>query len=44
MELSVAHLQLSLNKVLLLGSLNQTIIGRPIVPDAAVLAAVEEHV
>ncbi|KAG6557831.1 hypothetical protein Mapa_000598 [Marchantia paleacea] len=35
--------QLSLNKVLLLGSLNQTIIGRPIIPDASVLAAVEEH-
>ncbi|KAL3680552.1 hypothetical protein R1sor_023508 [Riccia sorocarpa] len=35
--------QLSLNKVLLLGSLKQTVIGRPIVPDASVIAAVEEH-
>ncbi|CAM6090615.1 unnamed protein product [Calypogeia fissa] len=34
--------KLLLNKVLLLGSLNQTIIGRPIIPDAGVLAAVEE--
>ncbi|MCI45150.1 50S ribosomal protein L21 mitochondrial-like [Trifolium medium] len=33
-----------LNKVLLLGSASQTIIGRPIVPDAAVHAVVEEHV
>jgi len=31
-------------KVLLLGSASQTIIGRPIVPDAAVHAVVEEHV
>jgi len=37
-------LQLILNKVLLLGSASQTIIGRPIVPDAAVHAVVEEHV
>ncbi|GAB2298856.1 hypothetical protein Dimus_032935 [Dionaea muscipula] len=35
--------KLILNKVLLLGSQNQTIIGRPIVPDAAVHAVVEEH-
>ncbi|XP_065880029.1 large ribosomal subunit protein bL21m [Euphorbia lathyris] len=32
-----------LNKVLLLGSCSQTIIGRPILPDAAVHALVEEH-
>ncbi|XP_048323454.2 large ribosomal subunit protein bL21m [Ziziphus jujuba] len=32
-----------LNKVLLLGSSSQTIVGRPIVPDAAVHAVVEEH-
>lgn len=37
-------LQLILNKVLLLGSASQTIVGRPIVPDAAVHAVVEEHV
>ncbi|GKV50896.1 hypothetical protein SLEP1_g57577 [Rubroshorea leprosula] len=35
--------KLILNKVLLLGSATQTIIGRPIVPHAAVCAAVEEH-
>ncbi|KAM7270620.1 hypothetical protein ACFE04_029834 [Oxalis oulophora] len=35
--------KLILNKVLLLGSENQTIIGRPIVPEAAVHAVVEEH-
>ncbi|GAB4831187.1 hypothetical protein Ancab_005195 [Ancistrocladus abbreviatus] len=35
--------KLILNKVLLLGSSNQTIVGRPIVPDAAVHAVVEEH-
>ncbi|KAK2364923.1 50S ribosomal protein L21, mitochondrial [Trifolium repens] len=35
--------KLILNKVLLLGSTSQTIIGRPIVPDAAVHAVVEEH-
>ncbi|KAL9269604.1 Large ribosomal subunit protein bL21m-like protein [Drosera capensis] len=35
--------KLILNKVLLLGSQSQTIIGRPIVPDAAVHAVVEEH-
>ncbi|XP_027916723.1 50S ribosomal protein L21, mitochondrial [Vigna unguiculata] len=35
--------RLILNKVLLLGSASQTIIGRPIVPDAAVHAVVEEH-
>ncbi|KAL5576746.1 hypothetical protein UlMin_018445 [Ulmus minor] len=35
--------KLILNKVLLLGSSNQTIIGRPIVPEAAVHAIVEEH-
>lgn len=32
-----------LNKVLLLGSKDQTIVGRPTVPDAAVFAVVEEH-
>lgn len=37
-------LQLILNKVLLVGSSRQTMIGRPIVPDAAVHAVVEEHV
>ncbi|KAF3451164.1 hypothetical protein FNV43_RR07256 [Rhamnella rubrinervis] len=35
--------KLILNKVLLLGSSSQTIIGRPIVLDAAVHAVVEEH-
>ncbi|KAH9748707.1 50S ribosomal protein L21 [Citrus sinensis] len=35
--------KLILNKVLLLGSQHQTIIGRPMVPDAAVHAVVEEH-
>ncbi|XP_075104258.1 large ribosomal subunit protein bL21m-like isoform X1 [Nicotiana tabacum] len=35
--------KLILNKVLLLGSTTQTIIGRPILPDAAVHAVVEEH-
>ncbi|KAK2642113.1 hypothetical protein Ddye_023876 [Dipteronia dyeriana] len=35
--------KLILNKVLLLGSANQTIVGRPIVPEAAVHAVVEEH-
>ncbi|XP_061358655.1 large ribosomal subunit protein bL21m [Gastrolobium bilobum] len=35
--------KLILNKVLLLGSASQTIIGRPIVPDSAVHAVVEEH-
>ncbi|KAG7958988.1 hypothetical protein I3843_10G048600 [Carya illinoinensis] len=35
--------KLILNKVLLLGSSSQTIIGRPIVPDGAVHAVVEEH-
>ncbi|GMH05446.1 hypothetical protein Nepgr_007286 [Nepenthes gracilis] len=35
--------KLILNKVLLLGSKSQTIVGRPIVPDAAVHAVVEEH-
>ena len=34
---------LSLGRVLLLGSRFQTIIGRPYVPGASVLAAVEEH-
>ncbi|XVE51340.1 hypothetical protein DITRI_Ditri02bG0032200 [Diplodiscus trichospermus] len=37
------HDKLILNKVLLLGSPTQTIIGRPILPDAAVHAVVEEH-
>ncbi|KAI9121430.1 hypothetical protein K1719_008463 [Acacia pycnantha] len=35
--------KLILNKVLLLGSQSQTIVGRPILPDAAVHAVVEEH-
>ncbi|XP_027347508.1 50S ribosomal protein L21, mitochondrial [Abrus precatorius] len=35
--------KLILNKVLLLGSASQTIVGRPIVPDATVHAVVEEH-
>ncbi|XP_060193453.1 large ribosomal subunit protein bL21m [Lycium barbarum] len=35
--------KLILNKVMLLGSKTQTIIGRPILPDAAVHAVVEEH-
>ncbi|KAL5772425.1 hypothetical protein ACOSQ2_012349 [Xanthoceras sorbifolium] len=35
--------KLILNKVLILGSSSQTIVGRPIVPDAAVHAVVEEH-
>ncbi|CAN6919070.1 unnamed protein product [Brassica oleracea] len=35
--------KLTLTKVLLLGSASQTIIGRPILPDATVHALVEEH-
>ncbi|XP_047975209.1 50S ribosomal protein L21, mitochondrial-like [Salvia hispanica] len=35
--------KLVLNKVLMLGSQTQTIIGRPILPEAAVHAVVEEH-
>ncbi|XP_010432925.1 PREDICTED: 50S ribosomal protein L21, mitochondrial-like [Camelina sativa] len=35
--------KLELTKVLLLGSAGQTIIGRPILPDATVHAVVEEH-
>lgn len=35
--------KLILNKVLLLGSPSQTIVGRPIVPDGVVHAVVEEH-
>lgn len=35
--------KLILNRVLMLGSQTQTIIGRPILPDAAVHAVVEEH-
>ncbi|XP_073056030.1 large ribosomal subunit protein bL21m-like [Primulina eburnea] len=35
--------KLILNKVLMLGSKCQTIIGRPVLPDAAVHAVVEEH-
>ncbi|KAK4271557.1 hypothetical protein QN277_020235 [Acacia crassicarpa] len=35
--------KLILNKVLLLGSQSKTIVGRPILPDAAVHAVVEEH-
>lgn len=37
-------LQLILNKVLMLGSATQTLIGRPVLPDATVHAIVEEHV
>jgi hypothetical protein len=37
-------LQLVLNRVLMLGSQTQTVIGRPILPDASVHAVVEEHV
>jgi ribosomal protein L21 len=36
--------QLILKKVLVLGSKNETMIGRPILVDAAVHAVVEEHV
>ncbi|GJX61593.1 50S ribosomal protein L21, mitochondrial-like protein [Tanacetum coccineum] len=32
-----------LNKVLMLGSKTQTMIGRPVLPEAAVYAIVEEH-
>lgn len=35
--------KLILNKVLMVGSPTQTIIGQPILPDAAVHAVVEEH-
>ncbi|KAA8519795.1 hypothetical protein F0562_014115 [Nyssa sinensis] len=35
--------KLVLNRVLMVGSRTQTIIGRPILPDAAVHAVVEEH-
>ncbi|KAG9157821.1 hypothetical protein Leryth_000009 [Lithospermum erythrorhizon] len=35
--------KLILNKVLMLGSATQTIIGRPILPDASVHVVVEEH-
>ncbi|GLT68489.1 hypothetical protein SLA2020_407150 [Shorea laevis] len=35
--------KLILNKVLLIGSSTQTVVGRPIVPEAAVHAVVEEH-
>ncbi|XP_010924555.2 large ribosomal subunit protein bL21m isoform X1 [Elaeis guineensis] len=35
--------KLILNRVLMLGSKTQTIIGRPVLPDAAVNAVVEEH-
>ncbi|KAF0919714.1 hypothetical protein E2562_031059 [Oryza meyeriana var. granulata] len=35
--------KLILNRVLMLGSQAQTVIGRPILPDAAVHAVVEEH-
>nr|GMD09054.1 50S ribosomal protein L21, mitochondrial-like [Ipomoea batatas] len=38
-----AVVQLILNKVLMLGSQTQTIIGRPILPEVAVHAVVEEH-
>ncbi|KAG8385552.1 hypothetical protein BUALT_Bualt03G0057100 [Buddleja alternifolia] len=35
--------KLVLNKVLMLGSQTQTVIGRPVLPDASVHAVVEEH-
>lgn len=35
--------KLTLNKVLMLGSATQTMIGRPVLPDASVHAVVEEH-
>ncbi|KAJ6803328.1 50S ribosomal protein L21, mitochondrial-like [Iris pallida] len=35
--------KLILNKVLMLGSRTQTVIGRPILPDSAVHAVIEEH-
>ncbi|KAL8113014.1 large ribosomal subunit protein bL21m-like [Apium graveolens] len=37
------HDKIILNKVLMLGSPTQTLIGRPILPDATVRAVVEEH-
>ncbi|KAK1377996.1 50S ribosomal protein L21, mitochondrial [Heracleum sosnowskyi] len=37
------HDKIILNKVLMLGSPTQTLIGRPILPDATVHAVVEEH-
>ncbi|KAJ0677713.1 putative ribosomal protein L21 [Helianthus annuus] len=36
-------MQIILNKVLMLGSKTQTMIGRPVLPEAAVHAVVEEH-
>ncbi|KAG6407425.1 hypothetical protein SASPL_130416 [Salvia splendens] len=41
--LQICDCALVLNKVLMLGSQTQTIIGRPILPEAAVHAVVEEH-
>ncbi|WOL14576.1 50S ribosomal protein L21, mitochondrial [Canna indica] len=38
-----AVVQLTLNRVLMMGSRTETIVGRPIVPDAAVHGVVEEH-
>lgn len=37
------HDKIILNKVLMLGSKTQTMIGRPVLPEAAVHAVVEEH-
>nr|GEX49961.1 50S ribosomal protein L21, mitochondrial-like [Tanacetum cinerariifolium] len=37
------HDKIILNKVLMLGSKTQTMIGRPVLPEAAVHAIVEEH-
>ncbi|GJR61319.1 50S ribosomal protein L21, mitochondrial-like protein, partial [Tanacetum coccineum] len=37
------HDKIVLNKVLMLGSKTQTMIGRPVLPEAAVHAIVEEH-
>lgn len=37
------HDKIILNKVLMLGSKTQTMIGRPVVPEASVHAVVEEH-
>ncbi|XP_059428720.1 large ribosomal subunit protein bL21m-like [Corylus avellana] len=42
-HLNKGRIKLILNNVLFLGSSTQTIVGRPIVPDAAVHAVVEEH-
>ncbi|GKE13812.1 50S ribosomal protein L21, mitochondrial, partial [Tanacetum coccineum] len=38
-----ASVVIILNKVLMLGSKTQTMIGRPVLPEAAVYAIMEEH-